>query len=245
VVIGDLREGALADDDLASIPPYTGLRFLPVVAPEQPRAIEWPAVAESAGGALTSRRLAVIPGLARTHVEYGEESDNLPRSIEVVAAADDQRYADALLRAVLRDGLVLGADGDRAVTFAFEGAALPGRDRLTTPTQAWMRTALEQIPEVRGGDLDGVLVVTPDVPVTDASALRIVADVLHAAFDEPRVALEPRRIAADTLAAWSRPSGASPEHARPADEGDRRWFWGAALLLLALEHVMRRGPRAA
>jgi hypothetical protein len=245
VVVGDLREGALAEADLASIPPYTGLRFLPVVPSDGARAIEWWTVGESADGRVTSRRIEVTPEVARTDVDYGDESDSVPASITVAAAADDQPYADALLRAVLRDGLVLGADGDRAVTFAFEGAALAGHDRLATPTRPWMRATLEQTPDVRGGELDGALVVTPDVPVTDARAPRIVADVLRTAFAGPRVELESRRIAADRLAAWSRPYGTSPADARPADEGDRRWFWAAALILLALEHVIRRRPRAA
>ena len=245
VVLGDLRQGALAEPDLASVPSYVGLRFLPVVRQDEERAVGWRTVAENADGALRSRRAEVAPDVSRTHVEYGDGSDSLPASIRVVAAAADQPYADALLRAVLRDGLVLGSDGDRAVTFAFEGAALPGEDRLAPPASAWMRATLEQTPKVRGSELDGALVVAPDIPVTDARAPRIVADVLRAAFAESRVALEPRRIAADTLAAWSRPYGTSPADARPADEGDRRWFWGAALVLLALEHLMRRRPRAA
>ena len=108
-----------------------------------------------------------------------------------------------------------------------------------------MRSTLEQAPDVSGGELDGVLVVRPHVAVRDTRAPGIVADVLRAAFAESRVPLESRRISADTLAAWSRPHGPSPADVRPADEGDRRWFWGAALLLLACEQVMRRRSRAA
>jgi hypothetical protein len=244
VIVGDLRQGALAGEDLASVPSSVGVRFLPVVPLDEQLAVEWRTVAEDADGALSFRRTKVTPDVSRTRVEYGDGGDSPPASIRVVAAAGDQPYADALLRAVLRDGLVLSG-GDRALTFVFKGAALPGQDRVATPPQTWMRTTLEQTPHARGGELDGVLVVRPEVAVTDPRAPRIVANVLRAAFAESRVALESRRIAADRLAAWSRPYGASPADARPADEGDRRWFWGAVLVLLVLEQALRRRPRVA
>jgi hypothetical protein len=245
VIVGDLREGALAASDLASVAPQIGLRFLPVAELDAPVAAGWRAVAENAAGTLRSHRVLVTPDLERTSVEYTDVSDSLPGAIRIVAAEEDQPYADALLRAVLRDGLVLGTDDTRTVMVAFDGAPLPGLDRLQPPTQTWMRDTLEQNPEVRGGELDGRLVVRPKVPLKDARAAQLVADVLRTAFTESRIALEPRRIPAALLAAWSRPHGASPADVRPADEGDRRWFWGLALILLAVEHVLRRRTRAA
>jgi hypothetical protein len=245
VIVGDLREGALAAADLASVAPHTGLRFLPVVELDAPVAAGWSAVAENNAGALRSQRVAVTPDIERTVVEYADISGSVPGAVRIVAAEADQPYADALLRAVLRDGLVLGADGTRAVTLAFDGAPLPGLNQLQLPMQAWMRETLEQHPDVRGGELDGRLVVQPKVPLKGARAAQLVADVLRSAFAESRVALEPRRIPAAALAAWSRLHGASPADVRPADEGDRRWFWGVALVLLAFEHALRRRPRAA
>jgi hypothetical protein len=245
VVVGDLRDDALTDHDLASVPPDVGLRFLPVASQEAPVAVEWQTVAETVDGAPGSSRVRVTPDATRTVAEYGEETASLPASIRILAAPNDQPYADALRRAVLREGLVLGSHTGRVVTVAFEGAVLPGEDRLAPPTHEWMRVALEQIPNARGGEIDGVLVVKPNVLVRDARAPHIVAEVLRAAFAESRVMLESRRITADTLAEWSRPYGASPANVLPADEGDRRWLWGGVLLLLALEHVLRRRPRAA
>jgi hypothetical protein len=245
VIVGDLREGALAAADLASVAPPIGLRFLPVVQLDAPVAVGWRSVAETTAGTLRSRRLMVTPDIERTLVDYADVSDSVPGAIRIVAGEQDQPYADALLRAVLRDGLVLGTDDSRAVTIAFDGASLPGLDRLQPPMPTWMRETLEQNPDVRGGELDGRLVVRPRVPLRDARAARLVADVLRAAFAESRVALEPRRIPASLLAAWSRPHGASPDDVRPADEGDRRWLWGLVLVLLAVEHALRRRPRAA
>ena len=245
VMVGDLLEGALAAQDLAAIPPQVGLRFLPVVDRARPRAVEWRTVADSPEGTLGARSVVVTPDPSQTEVRYETVSDEVPTSIRVVAAAADQGYANAVLRAVWRDGIVLGSNAGRAMTIVFEGAALPGMDQLDTPSEPWMRAVLEQLPDVRGGALNGILVVKPKASVRDARAPQLVAEVLRAAFAESRVPLESRRVSVDTLAAWSRPHGPSPADRQPADEGDRRWFWTAALLMLALEHVLRRRPRAA
>jgi hypothetical protein len=245
VVVGDLREGALAAHDLARIPSYVGIRFLPVVTVDDRRAVEWRVVADGSGAVSTNYVVSVMPDLARTRARYATADATTPPRIRVAAGAADQAHADAVLRAVLREGLVLGQSVDRAVTIAFAGAPLPSLDQLAPPTQAWMRTALEQMPEVRGGELDGGLVVRTNLPVTDPRSARLVSDVLAGTFEESRLNLEPRRISAAALAAWSRPPGGSPPDVLPADEGDRRWFWGAALVLIALEQVMRRRRRAA
>jgi hypothetical protein len=246
VVVGHLREGALAAHDVARLPPYVGIRFLPLMHAEEDGAMrEWRTMADGPDGAPMTYMARVSADVSRTHVRYEPQRELAARGIRVAAAPADQPHADAVLRAVLREGLVLGPDTDRAVTIAFEGADLPGLDRLETATHSWMLTALEQTPHVRGGELEGVLVVRPQLPVTDARAPQLVADVLRTAFAESRVALEPRPIPAAALAAWSRPHGASPDGVVPADEGDRRWFWGVVLLMLALEHVIRRGRRVA
>lgn len=246
VVVGDLREGALTAHDVARLPPYVGVRFLPVRYGEEDRAVSiWRTIADGPDGAPTTYAARVSADVSRTHVRYEARGEIAIDGIRVTAAPADQPHADAVLRAVLREGLVLGPDTGRAVTIAFDGADLPGMDRLTTATHPWMLTALEQTTVARGGELDGVLVVRPKMSVTDARAPQLVADVLRAAFAESRVLLEPRPVPAAALAAWSRPHGASPDGVLPADEGDRRWFWGAALLMLALEHVIRRRRRVA
>jgi hypothetical protein len=52
--------------------------------------------------------------------------------------------------------------------------------------------------------------------------------------------LEPVTIAREELESWSRPPGPPSATAVPADEGDRRWLWAAALVLLAAEQWLRR-----
>ena len=245
VVVGDLREDMLSHHDLTPIPSSVGLRFVPVVAADERVSSGWQAVADSPEGRPATYAVRVIPDVSRTLVRYERESGTAPERIRVEAEPADQAYADAVLRAVLREGVMLGSTIDRSVTIAFDGATLARSRDLNRPTAAWMLTTLEQTPSVRGGELNGGLIVLPRVSVRDDHAPGLVADVLRTAFAESRAALEPRRVSAATLAAWSRPPGPSPPDAVPADEGDRRWFWGAALLLLALEHLMRRRRRVA
>lgn len=84
--------------------------------------------------------------------------------------------------------------------------------------------------------LDGA--AKPPLNVEAAKQDRLFADAVR----EDYRSLEPNPINWEEAARWSRP----PRGAAgiPADEGDRRWLWGAALLLLALETWARRKRRA-
>lgn len=245
VVLGDLREGMLAAPDLTRLPASVGLRFLPVVQADDGGAVRWSVVADGADGSPVTYAVSAVAEETETRVRYEESGGIAAVPVRIAAAPADQPYAEAVLRAVLREGLLFGGAADRAVTIAFAGADLPEFESLAVPEQPWMRRALEHLPGARGGVANGVLVIRPQMAVRDVDAPRLVADALRAAFEESRVDLEPRRVSAATLAAWSRASGGAPPDARPADEGDRRWFWAAALALLAVEHTMRRRRRAA
>jgi hypothetical protein len=65
------------------------------------------------------------------------------------------------------------------------------------------------------------------------------AEAIDRAVESPLDTLEPARVPADTLAAWAREPGPPQPGAVPTDEGDRRFFWAAALLLAALEWWIR------
>lgn len=75
----------------------------------------------------------------------------------------------------------------------------------------------------------------PDPPAVAASAI---AEAIESAT--PRVAVDPILIPRERLTEWSRLPGPPPAGAAPSDEGDRRWLWGSALLLLGLEQWLRR-----
>jgi hypothetical protein len=104
-----------------------------------------------------------------------------------------------------------------------------------------MRTALERLDNVQGGEQDGALVVETDVAGDDPRVVHLISKVATEAFADDRRDLEPRRVAASTLAAWARPSSGVPPDVKPGDEGDRRWIWIAVLALLAFETWIRRG----
>jgi hypothetical protein len=244
VVIGDLREGLLTERDLDAIPPTAGVRFVTttgaaVGAVPRPRLI-----AEAGSGRPTQFELDVEPALLNTTVKYAPTAGAEPR-VTIDGGPASRAHADAVLRAILREGVLLSGDGSREVVIAFDGATLA--DGKTPPGAAWMREALERIPEARGSERNGALIVRVAMPVTDRRAPSIVARVVAQAFSAPFAQFEPRRISPVTLQSWSRPPGPSPAGVLPADEGDRRWFWAAVLLLIGVEHLLRgegKRPRA-
>lgn len=245
VLVGDLRDGEITSRDFAVLGPHVGVRFLPVPVPVPDDAPgSFAAVADMAGE-VASLEIRVTPMVDQTRVQYVvAQGDPLDERVRVHAAAQDQPYADAILRAVQREGLILD-DSDRAIRLLFDGTRgvnVPDE----APTAQWMREVLERNPEVRGGS-DGprTLVVRATVRATDPAAPEIAAGVLRSAFTPSFAPLEPRRVTAATLAEWSRPAGTSPGDALPADEGDGRFLWAFVLLLLAFEHVVRRRRRYA
>ena len=86
-------------------------------------------------------------------------------------------------------------------------------------------------------------------PATRADSLAAAAalqDALNARWDASGLAeREPAVLAASELQSWTRaPSLPPPDAWRRGDESDGRWLWLAALVLLGLEHVLRRTPAA-
>ena len=239
VVIGDLRDGLLLERDLDLVAPSAGLRFVAVDsgrAGPPPR----PQVVADGGGRTSVFDLEVEAGLLSTAVKYAQTTGAEPR-VTVDGGAAQQAQADAILRAVLREGVLMNADRSRRVVIAFDGSTL-GSD-LKPAGDGWMRDVLERIPEARGGEQNGALIVRVSMPVTDRRAAGIVAQVVRRTFAGSFDAFEPRRLSPATLEVWSRSPGPSPDEVLPADEGDRRWFWAAVLLLLAVEHLLRREPK--
>ena len=133
--------------------------------------------------------------------------------LRVMAAAENQALAEAALRAAVDEG-VPWTTADRRLLLVWEGA-----DAGAPP-------------------LPGVDVVRMAVPSLPASAARATWDAIDPAT--PRTFVDPVLIPREQLQSWSRAPGAPSPDAIPADEGDRRWWWAAALALLGLEHFLRR-----
>ena len=242
VIIGDFREGSIVEGDLRAIPPFAGVRLLPAPPNARATTIDASATAEGPDDRVRSLQLQVSADQSSTRVRYQERENLESPAIHMIAAAEDQPVADAILRAVLRDGVWLPNDG-RTVTIAFAGSSVESVDR--TPTAPWMQQVLERNPEVRGVERDGGLIARVNMRATEPRAATIAAAVIRTAFATSFDDLEPRRIAPSSIARWSRPAGPSPPTALPADEGDRRWLWLGMLALLGVEQLMRGGRAAA
>jgi hypothetical protein len=242
VVVGDLREGMLAATDLEMLAPHVGVRFLPVSG-APPGAVVIGSVADAGGnGDFEVSRVRVDADTVRTAAVYESAlQPGVPR-IEVVAAPEHQALADAVLRAALRDGVTYEIDAKRSVVFRFAGANQLAKPP-TPPRVAWMQQVLQRHADLRGGEVDGALVIHAPLEPGHARAPALLSHVIKGAFAPDLRSYEPRMIAPATLTSWSRPPSGAPGDALPADEGDRRWLWGAALVLLAVEQVMRQRRR--
>jgi hypothetical protein len=241
VIVGDLRRGSLTARDIDAIPRHIGIRFQMPPNEATTPTVDLMAVGERAAGTASMSQIRVTLAEGRTSATY-EPAPAFSVPIEVLAARAHQQHAQAVLGAVLAEGVVLGRQIDRRLTIAFAGAEEVPIDRLTQPASAgWMREALERLPGLRGGEVGDRFVVRTDVPVTDGSAAALVARIARVVFADDLGELEPRRIPAATLEAWSRAPLPSLTPVPPTDEGDRRWLWGAVLVLLGIEQLVRRG----
>jgi len=242
VVIGDIRRDTFTMRDVQAIPAFAGLRFTPTPALTAPGPMAWQAVAAGPDRRTSAFDLQVIPAAVTTSAVYTTSDRSIADLVHVEAAPSDQRRAEAVLAAVLAEGIVLPSQERRPLTVVFDGAQEP--DELTQPpSQLWMRQALEQLPDLRGGERRGALVVRAGVAAADPHAVSIAARIVRTVLRSPD-AIEPMPMAPADLAAWTRTPGVPPDSIRPTDEGDRRWLWGAVLALLGIETVLRRTPRA-
>lgn len=213
LIVGDLREDAIDDADLAMVPAHVGIRFLPTSEGSTVSDVTVRALRRDADRVtVDERRVQLAP--TETRVEPGRSGDAGPR-IDVHAAADDQGAAEAALAALLAEGTLVDRPDVRHVVVLWPGA---------TP-----------MPEA-----DGALIVRVPERPAGAAAVDALRTAMGRVLDDPALPREPRRIAPADLARWSRTPGPSPADAKPQDEGDRRVLWGVALALLAIEWLLRR-----
>lgn len=212
VIAGALRRGDMGPGALAMIPPDIGVRFEQTIA-EGPAELAV-SILERREGVLNRVERTARLSAESTQVAQGRVTAVREDLVSIRSAPKDAALADAALRAALGAG-VPWRDFDRRVVILWEGAGeSPG-----------------QFADTR--------VIRMPVPSPPSAA----ADRVHAALVEAGRPgwVEPLPIPPTQLQAWSRPAGPPASNAPIADEGDRRWLWAAAIVLLALEWWLRRG----
>jgi hypothetical protein len=147
----------------------------------------------------------------------------------------------------------LSGDSTRRVevVFARAGTRMDSLGHAYTP---WMLRLLAQlrvseIPVIGSGtrgDPKRLVVVTSADPIS-APALRLVAAARRASSPPLRLSeIGGQRIPRELLASWERPPSVpkSIPNAPDDDRSDGRWLWIAVLVLLGIEHVLRRQPES-
>ena len=252
VVISDFQRGALDASAFAAIPKDVGIRLVRAGSQPATRSLT-PAPVEGWRGATWQPWLSI--DAEGTRATWTRLRDTAPPSwLTPVVAPADALAAERALRAAASFGVAAG-DASRRVAVIFAGAKFEGS--LPQPVRApWMASAVlalrgsrllrETAVAVTTGESDGVLVVGTRIPAASAAAPAVLRAVMMAVrpavigdADAETVTLPDAQ-----LAAWAR--AAAPVTGRvgiAVDEGDARWLWLAALLLVLLEGWIRRAPK--
>jgi len=214
VIAGTLRRGSIAEGDLALIPQGVGVRFQNAAGSASDE-VTWPVLARR-DGVLVRIDRAVHFEVDATRVADGPAAAVASDLVSIVAREADTALAEAALRAALDAG-VSWSDFDRRTQIVWDGADAASINRAAP----------------------GAQIIRMPVPAPPSAAADAVLATLRAASPRPD-RFEPVMLTPEQLSSWSRPPGSPLDNAPLRDEGDRRWLWGAVLLLLAIEAWMRR-----
>lgn len=231
VVISDFQRGSIDADAVAGVPKTAGVRLHRVAT----RGLGTPVMpgvqsVTANGGRTSAAWSAAAPATAgEIRIESGHDA-------AMAAAILDAAQATAAARPA----------PSRAATFVLPGA--PGRAMLlreSSPPEPWMVDAFASISHGRAETvraLSGAAIVflaTAD-PAEAADAIREALPALAASTPLPE--FEPAALSAEELRLMERaPAPRAPDASAGVWVG--RWFWIAALLLLALETLVRRSRR--
>lgn len=252
VVISDFQRGSFDAAAIAAIPTDVGVRMVRAGSQPAERSVA-PSPVEGWRGAVWQPAVAIDADTIRAMWTRQRDVDP-PSWLIPIAAAADLAAAERALRAAASFGVNAG-DASRRVAVIFTGGRYQGstpepvRTRWMVPVVLALRDSRllrETGVDVTTGQSDGALVIETPIAAASASAPAVLRAVMLAvrpaavADTEAETATLPD---AD-LAAWARPAAAVTGHVGVVvDEGDSRWFWMAALMLLLLEGWVRRTPR--
>jgi hypothetical protein len=212
VIAGTLRRGSISESELAMIPPGIGVRFQPADG-SAANDVTWPVLARRDGAVVRIDRVVHFDTDA-TRLEDGQVTAVANDLVSIAAPEGDKVLAEAALRAALDAG-VSWSDFDRRTLIVWDGA------------------------DAAAIGAAGARIIRMPVPAPPSAAADAVLAALRAASPRPG-RLEPVMLTPAQLSAWSRQPGPPTANAPLQDEGDRRWLWGAVLVLLAIEAWMRR-----
>ena len=244
VVLSDFQQGALDTIDIERVPSGIGLRFVRVsnVVPAR----EGPTLRTLREGAVMSGSVT-LDG-RRTSVTY--ESERLSTAGLQILTASPAKAA-FLTRVITRAGAT-APDSKQPIVIGFGSLeplrppAAAQRDWTLAAAQRLLRAISTLETPVDVSAAEGTLTVRVHADPDSLAAAQVTAAALDARVDPDVLAEhETERISDARLAAWSRaPAPPDPAQWRQTDESDGRWLWGIALLLLALESVLRRPATA-
>jgi hypothetical protein len=257
VVLSDFQAGAVTEEGITGLPPEIGVRLVSFGGEQAPQ--------REVGGAA----VLTPDGIADTRVQLDGSrtaasytiTGAAPEGLQIMASARDGDAVARLLRVVSAAGAVAPRPA-QPIVIRFPGAEPPAPslargpgERETGPAASWTFAAAQRL--LRSTEVSGLpvrirpggpaLVVEADADPRSLEAARLVKAALDARVDAHALAEhEPARIAAATLARWSR-APAPPEAGawRQSEQSDGRWFWLIALVLIGAESVVRRSPAAA
>lgn len=261
VIVSGFRHGAIDESLLGSIPAAIGIRLVPVrtTAPANREIAAGPAL--SVGGVL-DRQVRIEE--TTTAVTFTPQSVGMT-GLTLLTAPQDAKDAAALLRVVSRAGAYAPSASEPVVLRFTGGAPLPAAGKQRADGWAFhaalrllRRADAINVPPCAEAALKDCATLTAAVgtdgallvDVNAAPGTLLAAEVLKAVLDgrrDPRL-LEGQEIAqipSETLEAWGRaPAPADTAAWQQSDESDGRWFWLAALGLLAVEGLARRSSSA-
>ena len=247
-IVSDFQAGAIDSVDLAAIPRNVGVH---PVAIRDLRA--------SAAGDVLQVQTAVGSGTVIAHVALAHDRTDVEWTQNPAVPGEERNHlrlltgpaetfaANATRDAAATIAVPLPLDSNRQIAIVHpnyqDRASL--LQRAKPLAAAWMadlvaRLGVDSMP-VAVADGDQLLLFPRDEPGSLASVILLASVRRALSLAPPMPELDPSTIADSTLTAWQRAPMERNAPGPVADLSDGRWLWAAALVLLALEWLMRRG----
>ena len=255
VIVSDFQRGAIDREDLDALPAGAGVRTIRTGSLPAVREVRLPPVEGYRDAAWQPALRLDASGTAATWTRAAA-----PARVSWLTTSQAERENEAAARAVhaaISAGVASGDDTHRIrVRFAggpAEPAGQPVRTRWMVDAALALRRSplLRQIhASVSTAERDGQLVVETSAAAASLDAPAIVRAIVLAVRPAPIANREAEVVAIPDaeLSAWRRdaaPLGTPSGRLTVKDDGesDARWFWAAALTLLAIEGWLRARTR--